>query len=436
MNILIKDKILLKNAKVFFKNKIQKRSILIKNGYIIDIFLRKTSLDEKLEEYFSIDCSDFLITPSLIDGHVHTRNPGFEYKENVDSFVECCVNGGILDVIAMGNTSPRPETIENFQEIEKILTNKIVKIHQVANITLYKNGVQTLTNFEQLKKKTSFFSDDGAPLIENNVMKSAIKMAKKHNIFLLLHEENRKKSDESCYYNNKFLKKNGIGTLKDSYEWKMIERDILLNKNIDCKMHFQHLSTAKSLNIIENGKKFLKNLSCEVTFNHLALNNKIINNTLGIYKVNPPIPTYYGQKKLLNGVKKNLINIIVSDHAPHTKEEKECHFSKAMYGITSCELLFPVIYSIIYLKKKIPLENLIKKITIEPFKLFFDLEHNISLGKIAKISVFDIKLYKKVTAENLYSKGKNTLFLNKYLTGWCKFIIFKDKIITPKKKQK
>jgi len=419
-------KTLLKNGYIFVNDKFIKKDLII-SGNNIEKFITNENIDENA--YKVIDCKNKYITPTFIDSHVHTRIPGLEYKEDLDHFVNGCLKGGILEVIAMGNVIPNPDCIHNYEIVENALKNDYVKIHQVATVTKGIRGKE-LTNFEELSKKTKLFSDDGAPLFDADIMLKAIERAKKNNCILLLHEESRIDNINHGYmYDGQYAIKKGHRYFFKEYETNIIKRDINLNKQINAHIHVQHLSTSEGIDIIEQANKAGIKVTTEVTPHHLILSTDDIKSEDGNYKMNPPLGKPEWRDNLVNAVNERKIKIIGSDHAPHTDKEKSRGLSSSAFGIIGTEIMLPTLYTYLVKNNKIPLEIIISCLTKGPAEILLNKTNDIKVGGLANLNIISFDKAFILTKENILSKSKNTPFLNKKLWGMVEKVFKNGKII-------
>lgn len=403
-------KTIYKNAQIFFKNKLIRSSLLIENGFISKI---DENIDDQNAKIF--DAKNFLITPNFIDMHVHARNPGFEKKETLKTLELSTLAGGWTKIVAMGNVSPCPDNVETYLQIQKLFKDLKIDVIQVANVSKKLQGKE-LTDFNNLSLHTKFFTDDGSGIQNKHFMQKALLKAKETDVFLLVHEEDHLfHKPKGFSYENPYAKKNNLDYFDTKYEWKMIERDVLLNKEIQTKLHIQHISTAKGVKLLEKYKKF--NVTGEVTFNHLILDTDMIVENDANYKINPPLPLKKEKEILVQAVKNGVIDIIVTDHAPHEQSSKEKGLIQAPFGMIGNQICFSCLYTYLVLQKKLDLETVIRCLSINPAKIFFNENVEIQVGKKANLNVIDLEHNFILKPDNIYSLSKNTPFINKKLTS-------------------
>lgn len=415
--------ILLQNGLIYYQQKLVKKDILIVEGKIKEI--NDIIIPQGNPEV--IDCEKKLVTRTFIDGHVHTRNPGLEHKETLETFINSCLHGGVREVIAMGNVLPFPDSIENFNIVELALKNNDIIIHQCANITKSIKGTE-LVDFKKLKKLTNFFTDDGKPINHKEIMKNALHEAKKHDVMLLLHEESTINQNNAWSYQTPYSLKNNLEAFSEEYETKLVERDLELNKNINAHVHIQHISTGKTVDIVKKYRKKGMKVTMEVTPHHLLLSANNITHWEPNFKMNPPLGLESWRLKIIDALRNGDIDAIVTDHAPHTNDEKNKDPNNSPYGIIGVQWIFSSIYTELVLKNIIPLECLVEHITNKSSKLFFGCERKINLNDSADLLITNLNESETVTFENIKSKSKNTPFLGKTFFGIPEMMIIKEQI--------
>ena len=398
------------NAKVLINGTLQKVDFAIDNkGKIILNNLDRFTFDE------TIDLVDKVVSPGFIDIHVHTRVPGFEYKEDIQSVTKAALAGGFTTIVAMANVDPSPWNVENLKDIQAQANNSSINIIQAAKVT----NDNKVNDIEQLSKHTNIFSDDGEPISNPDILIEALNKIKETNSVILLHEDDNSKIGYA--YRSKFTRKHNIPSVKASYEWKIVKRDIEINKNIGAKMHIQHPSSRKTVSLLKKAIKNNINVTAEITPHHLFFNSSDITSDNANFKMNPPIGSKRDQKALVNAFKKNIINIIATDHAPHSLEEKNKGFKDSMFGIIGLQTAFAAFNT--YLGPEY-LEQILRALTINPAKLI-GIENDIIEGQKANIVIIDPNKEFVFKEEDILSKSKNSPFINMKLKGSIEKFILK-----------
>lgn len=392
------------NGLVLIGDKLVKKNFLIKDGLIF--FDYKASAHQ-------IDLEGLVVAPGFVDIHVHTRTPGFTHKEDIEHVSQAALQGGVTTMVAMSNTNPMPYDEDSWNLVNELAKKSQVNIIQSARITFDNK----LTDFEKLSKLTNCFTDDGNPISDDSLMKQALIQAKKYNVVLMLHEEDH--NLKGVTYNSEFAQSNELPSFNSEYESKIIGRDIELNKDINAHIHLQHISTKEGVQMFVEAKKAGMNISAEATPHHLFFNNRVIKNE-GNFKMNPPIGSSEDQEALVKAFLNEEINIIATDHAPHTKEEKSGGFKNAANGIIGLETAFAVCNTKLGQQN---LEKVLRALTINPAKLIKkDIE--IKNGAKANIVIIDPNEEWIFTEDDIKSKSQNSPWIGNKLKGRVKKVIF------------
>ena len=295
-----------------------------------------------------IDSSKYFIFPGFADLHVHFREPGFSYKETIKTGSEASAHAGYTTVCTMPNLNPVPDTLENLNaQLDIIKRDSKIRILPFGSITKGQNGME-LADLEALAPFVCGFSDDGRGVDNSSLMKEAMQRAKALDKLISAHCED--------------------GTqIKDSpeAEWKQIERDIKLVDDIKCKYHVCHISTKESVALIREAKKSGVNITCETAPHYLTLSQKVIRDEGG-FRMNPPLREEEDMLALIEGLCDGTIDMIATDHAPHSAEEKSKGL-KSLNGIVGLECAFPILYTRLVKEGIIPLEKLIELMAVNPY---------------------------------------------------------------------
>lgn len=390
-------KILIKNTEMVDHENIQKGDLLIENNIIQQI---GKNINENVD--ITIDGSNKTVLPSFIDLHAHFREPGFTYKEDIESGSKAALKGGYTVVYTMGNTNPVCDNNEVYEEIiNKSNKLDLIDLYQVISVTKSLKG-EKLTDFESFGENVKFLSDDGKGILSNHMMFQACKEGKKHNIGIMVHGEDEEISP---------------------YDYRTAEdiitiRDIYLSKITGCKIHFSHVSTKGSIEVIREGKKQGANITCEVTPHHIYFSDLD-------YRVNPPIREEEDIKEIIKGIKDKTVDAISTDHAPHSKEDKE----KGSPGMIGLETAFSAVYTALVDTKEISLQKLSELMSYNPGKIL-EIDHGeIKEGALANLVIVDLNEKYILNEEDIVSKSKNTPFLGKTLKGKVKTTIRNGKIM-------
>ena len=400
--------------------------VLIDKDRIIDI---ADNIDIGENEAQVIDCSGCVVGPGLVDIHVHFRDPGFTYKEDIESGAKCAAAGGVTSVILMANTKPCVDSIETLEYVTKKAKQQPIHIYTCANITKGMQGKELLDFKEFIKNGAVGFTDDGIPLLDEEVVKKAMVEAARYDTVLSFHEEDPR-----------FIKNNGVNRGKASEYFKiggsdrkaeisMVERDLELALKTGAKINIQHISAKETLDLIREAKKkcIKQNIFAEATPHHIALTeDDTIKYGTGA-KMNPPLRSEADRQAIIDAIKDDTIDFIATDHAPHSVEEKNRDITQAPSGILGLETSLPVIYDVLVRENNISWLKVFCKMSTNPARLY-----GINAGKLAKNAIADVVVFDEKNAKvytETMSKSKNSPFLGKKFNGRIALTICSGKIV-------
>ena len=400
--------------------------VLIDKDRIIDI---ADNIDIGENEAQVIDCSGCVVGPGLVDIHVHFRDPGFTYKEDIESGAKCAAAGGVTSVILMANTKPCVDSIETLEYVTKKAKQQSIHIYTCANITKSMQGKELLDFKEFIKNGAVGFTDDGIPLLDEEVVKKAMVEAARYDTVLSFHEEDPR-----------FIKNNGVNHGKASEHFKiggsdrkaeisMVERDLELALKTGAKINIQHISAKETLDLIREAKKkcIKQNIFAEATPHHIALTeDDTIKYGTGA-KMNPPLRSEADRQAIIDAIKDDTIDFIATDHAPHSVEEKNRDITQAPSGILGLETSLPVIYDVLVRENNISWLKVFCKMSTNPARLY-----GINAGKLAKNAIADVVVFDEKNAKvytETMSKSKNSPFLGKKFNGRIALTICSGKIV-------
>jgi len=415
--------ILFKKANVFRKGEFSVADVFVKDGMIVSV-----SSDESLslEDVTVIDCSDRYLFPGLVDVHVHLREPGFSYKETVESGTKAAAHGGYTSVCAMPNLSPVPDTAEHLaMETQRIHEGAFVHVYPYAAITLEEKG-ETLVDFPALAENAIAFSDDGRGVQSEEMMRTAMKNAVKLDKIIAAHCEDNSLLRGGYIHDGAYAKEHGHRGICSESEWGPIARDIRLAEATGCRYHVCHISAKESVALIREAKKRGVNISCETGPHYLVLNDSMLQED-GRFKMNPPLRAEEDQKALIEGLLDGTIDMIATDHAPHSEEEKSRGLEKSLMGITGLETAFAVMYTEFVKCGVMSLEKLLQLMHDNPAKRF-GIGSHIEPGATADLTLFDLNKKWTVCPDTFLSKGKSTPFKGKELYGACLLTLVDGKV--------
>lgn len=400
---------------------------------IADIIIENDSIKEIGEtlQYSGeeIDGTGLVCCPGLIDVHVHFRDPGFTHKEDIFTGAKAAAAGGFTTVILMGNTNPTADNVETLEYVINKGKETPINIYTVANVTKGMKG-EELTDFKTLKSAGAVgLSDDGIPIMDEKLLKQAFLQAKELNLPVSLHEENPELITNNGINAGDIAKALGIEGSPREAEISMIERDIEIAKETGVELNIQHISTKEGVELIRKARETHKNIHAEATPHHFTLTQDAVLENLTLAKMNPPLRLESDRKAIISGLKDGTIEIIATDHAPHSREEKEKEITKAPSGIIGLETSLALGITELVDKGYLTLNELIEKMTVSPAKLY-NMEDRVSsiepLRK-ADLVIFDPKESFKI--DEFTSKSQNSPFKGVELKGKIKYTICNGRIV-------
>lgn len=414
---------LIKNATVFYNSKFAKYDILIDDGIIAEI---SDSLAPECADvvYNFKDCYVF---PGFTDVHVHLREPGFSYKESIKSGTKASARGGYTSVCSMPNLKPVPDSVEHLQEqIDIINKDAVINVYPYASITVNEMG-EELSQMVEMSNMCIAYSDDGRGVQSDKIMLEAMKIAKEHNKMIVAHCEVNDLLDGGYIHKGKYAAEHNHRGICSESEWKQIERDIELVKRTGCAYHVCHISTKESVELIRQAKKDGVNITCETGPHYLVLSDKDLQEH-GRFKMNPPLRDESDKEALIQGIFDGTIDMIATDHAPHSAEEKSKGLEKSNMGVVGIETAFPVMYTHFVKTNTISLEKLMELLSINANKRF-NIGSEIKVGNKADLTVFDLNEKYTVNPDDFLSMGKSTPFENMEVYGKCKMTICNGSVV-------
>ena len=419
-------KILLKNGRVvdYASKTNEKIDILIEDGVIIK--LQKEIL-AKADNV--IDCTGLVIIPGMIDMHCHLREPGFEYKETIETGSKSAVKGGFTTICPMPNTNPTPDSAFI---LEKILAEakrvNLCNILPYGSVSKGEKG-EELTDFEELKKAGAVaFSDDGMPVINSRMMRQAIIKANSLGTFVASHCEEKSVADGAINA-GKIQEELGVKGVLPEAEEIMAAREIVISETNNVRAHICHISTKTSVNMIRDAKKRGVKITCETCPHYFCFTVDEVLTSGTNAKMNPPLRDEKDRQAIIEALKDGTIDAIITDHAPHSEEEKERELSKAPNGIIGFETALPAINTYLIDKNLLTEMDMVKLTSYNPAKLLNLDKGEMKEGKIADLTIYDPEESYIYTKDMIVSKSKNTPFIGKKLKGKVKYTIVNGNIV-------
>lgn len=416
-------KILLKNATIFINEKFEKNNIEIQNEKIT-----KISLDNDENSFDKVfDLKGMYIFPGLIDVHTHLREPGFEYKETIETGSMAGAKGGYTSIAAMPNLNPTPDCMENLQiELDAIKRDAKINVYPYGTITKGEKG-EELADLEDMAEYVIGFSDDGHGVQSADMMRKAMEISKRLGKKIVAHCEDNSLLKGGYIHDGEYARIHNHKGICSESEWGPIKRDIELSKETGCEYHVCHISTKESVEIIRQAKKQGIPVTCETGPHYLTMNDMQIQEH-GRFKMNPPIRSEEDRLALVDGIKDGTIDMIITDHAPHSEEEKSRGLAGSAMGVVGLEVAFPVLYTNLVKTGVISLEKLIDLMNTNPRKIF-GIGTEIKVGEKADLTVYDLEENYNIDSNKFVSKGKATPFDGNNVYGKCKMTICGGNIV-------
>ncbi len=374
------------------------------------------------DDTISVFNSDkYIVFPGFCDVHVHFREPGFSYKETIESGCKASARGGYTAVCTMPNLNPVPDCAEHLKmQTDLIKCDASINVYPYASITVGQKG-EELSDMEAMAKDAFAFSDDGKGVQDDNMMREAMLKAKSLGKMIVAHCEDNSLLFGGYIHDGKYAKEHGHKGICSESEWKPIARDIELVKETGCSYHVCHISTKESVDIIRKAKAEGVDITCETGPHYLVLDENDLEES-GSFKMNPPLRSEEDRLALIEGIKDGTIDMIATDHAPHSKEEKSKGLAGSAFGIVGIETAFPIMYTNLVKTGIITLEKLIELMAINPRKRF-----NIPLG--TDYTVWDLEKNYTVNSDDFLSKGKATPFEGMPVSGECVLTVCDGKVV-------
>ena len=355
---------------------------------------------------------NYLVCPGLCDVHVHFREPGFSYKETIKTGSMAAAHGGYTTVCTMPNLNPCPDTMEHLKmQLDIIEKDAVIDVIPYGTITINEEGKE-LSDMDAMKNLVCAFSDDGRGVQNDNMMKAGMIKAKELNKVIAAHCEDNSLLHGGCIHEGIYAKEHGFIGISSASEYKQIERDLKLVEELGVAYHVCHISTKESVNLIRNAKLRGVNVTCETAPHYLTLTENDLKDE-GRFKMNPPVRSLEDRAALIEGIKDGTIDVIATDHAPHSLEEKAKGLKGSPFGIVGLETAFPILYTELVLKEIITLEKLVELLTTNPRNRF-----NLPIKK-DDYAVFEIKNKYKIDSKDFLSMGKASPFDGKEVYGKC-----------------
>lgn len=401
----------------------------IRDGRIVRIHRHseggKAALSEETEEI--IDAGGMIVAPGLVDVHVHFRDPGFTYKEDIETGAAAAMAGGFTTVVCMANTKPAIDSVETLEYVLNKGRKTGIHVLAAAAVSRELKG-RELTDMEALKAHgAAGFTDDGIPLMDERLLKSAMEEAKRLGLPISLHEENPAFIINNGINRGAVSEALGIGGSPALAEDSLVARDCMIALHTGAAVNVQHISSANSVKLVAAAKAMGADVWAEVTPHHFTLDETAVLEHGALAKMNPPLRTAKDREALIEGLKDGTIDMIATDHAPHSREEKEKPLTEAPSGIIGLETALPLAVTGLVKAGHLSYAELFTKMSLNPARLYHLEAGRIEEGAPADLVVFDENA--SYTAEHFRSKSANTPFAGQQLSGRVMYTICDGKVV-------
>ena len=362
-----------------------------------------------------INAEGLVVAPAFVDVHVHLREPGYGYKERIETGTMAAARGGYSTVCSMPNLNPVPDCVENLKVQQDIIDRDAkIEVLPYAAITLGRKG-EELVDVASLHDKVCAFSDDGSGVQVDGMMERAMMEAVKHDSLIAAHCEVEELLKGGYIHDGEYAREHGHKGICSESEWAQVKRDIELAEKIGCRYHVCHISTKETVQLVREAKARGVKVTCETGPHYLIFTDMDLQEDAR-WKMNPPIRSAEDRAALIEGIKDGTIDMIATDHAPHSVEEKSRGLKDSAMGIVGLETAFAALNTHLVKNGIISLEHLIKIMSINPRKVF-RIEGGIEVGQRADIVLLDTNKEWRVDSNNFYSMGKITMFDGREMTG-------------------
>ncbi len=397
------------------------RAVDARNDAVTDVFIENGKIAEvspniRLGAGEVIDGTDLVLMPSLFDMHVHFRDPGFTYKEDIESGCAAALAGGVTGVLAMPNTKPPCDDPETIRYIREKSRNTGVDVYPVGCITGGMSG-NGLCDYEALKAAGCIcISDDGRPVENAEMMRKALELSNENGLLVASHCEDLSIINGGIMNKGEISERLGVRGMDRASEDYITAREMILAHSVNARIHICHVSTEGSTEMIRFAKSHGVRVTCETAPHYFMLTEKELEKRDADYRMNPPLRTKTDVNAIVDGIKDGTIDCIVTDHAPHAPEEK-ADFEKAPNGVVGLETSFAATLTALYHTGEISLKKVAELMCVRPRRILGLEIPAIQPGKTADLVIADINRKWTVEPEKLHSKSKNTVFKGMTLTG-------------------
>ena len=417
--------LLLKGGLVYRSGSFENEDVAVSDGVIVDVDKFPSSEHSSV----IVDCSDKIIVPGLADVHVHFREPGFSYKETIYTGTMAAARGGYTAVCTMPNIDPAPVDMETLdRQLDLIKRDGRIKVLPFGAITSDQSGRGRLSDMEAMAPYVAGFSDDGKGVQDEALMEEAMLKAKSLGKVISAHCEDESLLDGGYIHDGVYARKNGHKGICSESEWKQVERDIKLCEKTGCAYHVCHVSTGESVELIRAAKKAGVDITCETAPHYLILCDEDLQED-GRFKMNPPLRSRKDRQALIDGIQDGTVDMIATDHAPHSADEKAKGLKNSAFGVVGLETAFPMLCRYLVSEGVISLEKLIDIMAVRPRQRFGIPGGEIGAGVSADLAVLDTGQRQTVRPPEFCTKGRSTPFEGMESQGRCVLTVSEGNIV-------
>ena len=411
---------------------------IIKNGFVVgvgkqDIAITDGRISERGEHIEAkaedriIDAEGLVVAPAFVDVHVHLREPGYGYKERIATGTMAAARGGYTTVCSMPNLNPVPDSVENLKAQQDIIDRDAkIEVLPYAAITIGRKG-EELVDMASLVGKVCAFSDDGSGVQVDGMMERAMTEAVKHDQLIAAHCEVEELLKGGYIHDGEYAKAHGHKGICSESEWEQVKRDIEIAERLGCRYHVCHISTKETVQLVREAKARGVKVTCETGPHYLIFTDMDLEEDAR-WKMNPPLRSAEDRAALVEGIKDGTIDMIATDHAPHSVEEKSRGLKDSAMGIVGLETAFAALNTHLVRKGVITMERLVELMSLNPRKVF-RIAGGLNEGDRADVVLLDTEKEWRVDSEKFYSMGKISMFDGREMTGDVVMTLHRGEIV-------
>ena len=400
-----------------------KQDIAITDGRISE---RREHIEAKAEDRI-IDAEGLVVAPAFVDVHVHLREPGYGYKERIATGTMAAARGGYTTVCSMPNLNPVPDSVENLKAQQEIIDRDAkIEVLPYAAITIGRKG-EELVDMASLVGKVCAFSDDGSGVQVDGMMERAMTEAVKHDQLIAAHCEVEELLKGGYIHDGEYAKAHGHKGICSESEWEQVKRDIEIAERLGCRYHVCHISTKETVQLVREAKARGVKVTCETGPHYLIFTDMDLEEDAR-WKMNPPLRSAEDRAALVEGIKDGTIDMIATDHAPHSVEEKSRGLKDSAMGIVGLETAFAALNTHLVRKGVITMERLVELMSLNPRKVF-RIAGGLNEGDRADVVLLDTEKEWRVDSEKFYSMGRISMFDGREMTGDVVMTLHRGEIV-------